>query len=200
MATVALTREQFTEIITTMREGTNVLRPNDRIATALIVEAMLGVRISDIVRAESRKKGQEPVTTSSLRLCDIVQDGSRRRLNLIEQKTGKRRTFTVREKDYNFLCAYAMRHGIGVNDELFPFTVRAVQKHLKAVCDLLEITNVSTHSFRKMYATELYEASGHDIQLVSQLLQHSSPTITQRYIAVSPEKIEAALAGYDVLI
>lgn len=200
MTTVALTEEQYMEIITTMREGTNVLRPNDRIATALIVEAQLGVRISDIVRAESRKKGQEPVTTQSLRLCDIVQDGKRRRLNLIEQKTKKRRTFTVQEETYNFLCGYAMRHGIGVKDELFPFTVRAVQKHLKAVCDLLGYENISTHSFRKMFCTRVYELSGHDIIVAQTLMQHSSPDTTRRYILLSEERIENTLAGYNALI
>ena len=78
--TVALTADQYREIITTMRQGFTGCRPNDRIATALMLEANLGVRISDIVK---------------LRLRDIVRDGERYRLSITEQKTGKARTFTV---------------------------------------------------------------------------------------------------------
>ena len=58
--TTALTTEQYREIITTMKQGGLGFRPNERIATALVLEGNLGIRISDIVR---------------LRLCDIVSDG-----------------------------------------------------------------------------------------------------------------------------
>ena len=46
--TKALTTEQYKEIIQTMREGFCGCRPNERIATALVLEANLGLRISDI--------------------------------------------------------------------------------------------------------------------------------------------------------
>lgn len=72
--TVALTTEQYKEIISTMKQGFTGCRPNPRAATALMLEANLGLRISDIVQ---------------LRLCDIVKDGNRYRLAIIEQKTGK---------------------------------------------------------------------------------------------------------------
>ena len=48
--TTALTTEQYIEIITTMKEGFCGCRPNERIATALVLEANLGLRISDILR------------------------------------------------------------------------------------------------------------------------------------------------------
>ncbi len=78
--TTALTTEQYKAIITTMKEGSSFFRPNERIATALVLEGNLGLRISDIVR---------------LRPCDIVSDGGRFRLSIVEQKTGKQRVFTV---------------------------------------------------------------------------------------------------------
>ena len=78
--TKALTTEQYKEIIQTMREGFCGCRPNDRIATALVLEGNLGLRISDIL---------------SLRPCDIVCDGGRYRLEIVEQKTQKKRVFTV---------------------------------------------------------------------------------------------------------
>lgn len=72
--TKALTTEQYKEIIQTMREGFCGCRPNERIATALVLEGNLGLRISDIL---------------SLRLSDIVRDGDRYRLEITEQKTKK---------------------------------------------------------------------------------------------------------------
>ena len=71
--TKALTTEQYKEIIQTMREGFSGCRPNERIATALVLEGNLGLRISDILK---------------LRLCDIARDGDRYRLEIVEQKTG----------------------------------------------------------------------------------------------------------------
>ena len=180
----ALTTEQYTTIIRTIRAGNGSLRANPRIAAVLTAEANLGIRIGDVLR---------------LRLSDIVRDGKRYRLNIVEEKTGKKRTFTVPEELYNFFCQYAKENHIAENERLFPICTYAVQKHLKNVCDYLGYKNISTHSFRKWYATDIYEASGHDIVLVQQLLQHSSPNITRRYIGISEEKIEQAIAGHVLL-
>ena len=60
--TVALTTDQYKEIISAMKKGFTGSRPNEPIATALMLEANLPVRISDMLR---------------LRLSDIVKDGER---------------------------------------------------------------------------------------------------------------------------
>jgi integrase len=184
-ATVALTKEQYADIIETMQTGATGIRPNPRIAAALQLEANLGMRISDILQ---------------LRLSDIIKDGGRYRLNIVEQKTGKHRTFTVPAEVYSFLRDYADAQGIGKEEPLFPLTVRAVQKHLAKVCELLELENISTHSFRKFFALDIYENNGSDIALVQELLQHSSPAITRRYITVSAERVEQAIAKHTMLI
>ena len=178
---VALTNEQYECIIKTTRLGTDTLRANPRVAAVLVAEANLGMRVGDILR---------------LKLADIVKDGGRLRLNITEEKTGKKRTFSVPEAVYNYFCDYARVRNIKPNDRLFPMTERAVQKHLKAVCDYLGYENISTHSFRKWYATDIYNASGHDIILVQHLLQHSSPATTRRYIGIADEKIERAIADH----
>ena len=64
---------------------------------------------------------------------------------------------------------------------------------------MLGYDNISTHSFRKWYATDIYEANGHDIVLVQQLLQHSSPMVTRRYIGSADEKIENAIASHVLI-
>lgn len=74
--TRAINREEFEKIIETIRTGFilpngECVRPNVRIAAALILEANLGLRIGDIVR---------------LRLADILFESGRYHLNIIEQK------------------------------------------------------------------------------------------------------------------
>ena len=179
--TVALTQELYKEIITTMRQGFAGARPNDRAATALILEANLGLRISDVLR---------------LRLSDIVKDGDRYRLAITEQKTGKLRVFTVPLLLYNFIRLYCVDNGIAADAIMFPITERAIQKQLKLVCDYLDYSGISTHSFRKFYATEIYKSSGYNIALVQHLLQHSSASVTQRYIGIQPKEIEAAIESH----
>ena len=66
---------------------------------------------------------------------------------------------------------------------LFDMSEHQIQKHLKATCEYLGFDGVSTHSFRKYFATQIYINNGYNIELVRQLLQHSSAAVTQRYIA-----------------
>lgn len=179
--TVALTTAQYKEIIQTMKQGFSGCRPNERIATALMVEANLGIRISDILK---------------LRLSDIVRDGDRYRLSITEQKTGKARVFTAPFTLYQFIRCYCLDNGIAATDIIFPITERAVQKQLKTVCDYLGIQGVSTHSFRKYYATEIYKNNGYNIALIQHLLQHSSVAVTQRYIGVQQQEIERAIENH----
>lgn len=183
--TKALTTEQYKDIISTLREGFGGCRPNDRIATALVLEGNLGLRISDILR---------------LRLCDIVRDGDRYRLEITEQKTQKQRIFTVPLLIRQYIENYCLRNGIRSNDIIFPISERAIQKQLALVCDWLGYEGISTHSFRKWYATEIYKDSGYDIALVQRLLQHSSASVTQRYIGIEPQRIESAIQNHATLI
>ena len=183
--TKALTTEQYKEIIQTMKEGFSGCRPNERIATVLVLEGNLGLRISDILK---------------LRLCDIVKDGDRFRLDVVEQKTGRQRSFTVPLVIQQYIENYCLRHRIPRTAVIFPITERAVQKQLHIVCDYLGYEGISTHSFRKWYATEIYKNSGYDIALVQRLLQHSSAAATQRYIGIEPQRIEQAIQSHAQLL
>lgn len=143
------------------------------------------MRISDIVK---------------LRQCDIVRDGDRYRLEIVEQKTGKRRVFTVPLVIQQYIENYCLRNRIRYNERIFPITERAVQKQLQIVCDYLGYKGIGTHSFRKWYATEIYKANGYDIILVQRLLQHSSAAVTQRYIGFEPQRIEKAIENHVQLL
>lgn len=176
--TVALTREQYENLIETIRSGFDGCLPNIRVATALELEANLGIRVSDIVR---------------LRLSDIVRDGGRYRLNIVEQKTGKARRFTVPAELYKYIQDYCIDHSIASSAVIFPVTSRDIQKTLKKAADHLGYEGIGTHSFRKFFATQIYQKNDYNLLLVQQLLQHSSPAITQRYIGIGSKELEEAL-------
>ena len=183
--TKALTTEQYKEIIQTMKEGGCGFRGNERIATALVLEGNLGLRISDIL---------------NLHPCDILLDGERYRLEIVEQKTSKKRVFTVPLVIKQYIDNYCLRNNIKSTDRIFPITERAVQKQLKLVCNYLGLDGISTHSFRKWYATEIYKNNDYDIVLVQRLLQHSSSATTQKYIGIENQKIEEAIRNHIQLI
>lgn len=180
--TKALDKEQYELVIATIREGFthngSEFKPNNRLATALVVQANLGVRISDILK---------------LTLSDIVYESGRYHLDIVEQKTSKVRNFTVPNGLYEYLYNYAKENRIGQYSRLFPVCERALQKQLAIVADYLKIDGLSTHSFRKFYATQLYIQNDYDIELVRHLLQHSSALTTQRYIGMSTKRVEDAI-------
>jgi len=182
--TVAITREQYREIIKTISEGYAGARPNIRVAMALQLEANLGLRIGDILK---------------LCLNDFIKDGDRYCIETVETKTKKRRHFTVPTQIYMFVENYCLKAKIAPNERILPISERTVQSILKMACDYLGYEGISTHSFRKFYATEIYKQDN-DIALVQRLLQHSSPAVTQRYIGIEPERIEKAILGHMELL
>lgn len=183
--TLALTKEQYREIINTMKCGFCGMRANERVAMALTLEANIGIRISDII---------------NLRLTDIIKDGERYRLDIVEQKTQKTRTFTVPFQIYQYIENYCLKNGISPKEKMFDITERAIQKQLKIVCDYLGYNGISTHSFRKFFATEIYKNNNYNIALVQQLLQHSSTAVTQRYIGIQQKELEQAIENHICLL
>lgn len=180
--TRALDKETYIKIITTIKQGflhEGVRhKPNVRIATILVLEYNLGIRISDVLL---------------LTMNSFVKDGDRYRLDIYEKKTGKFRNFTIPAEVYQYVRDYAYQNSIGQKVHLFPITERAVLKHLKATADFLGIEGVGTHSFRKGYATNIYINNNYNIELVRALLNHSSCVVSQRYIGIGTKELENAI-------
>ncbi len=183
---VALTESQYRESVRLLREGFVLsgvsVKPNGRIATLEVVQACLGLRLGDCLR---------------LRMTSFVKDGSRYRLDIREQKTGKCRTFTVPGEIYGFVQDYALANKIGFGERLFDITERQVQRHLNKVFVKmgLPLGSYGSHSYRKYFSQKVYVENGYNIELVRTLLQHSSVAVTQRYVGISQKQVEEALAG-----
>lgn len=180
--TRAIDDETYKQIISTMQKGFKYegvqYKPNERIATVLQLEYNLGLRVGDIL---------------NLTMDSFMRDGNRYRLDIHEQKTGKYRNFTVPVEIYNFVRDYAYDNSINSKARLFSITERAVLKHLKVTCEYLKIEGIGSHSFRKAFATNVYVNNHYNIELVRVLLQHSSVTVTQRYIGIGSKELEDAI-------
>ena len=163
----------------TLEGKEKVFRPNTQIALILSLQANMGLRIGDIL---------------SLKLSSFKGN----RLQIREDKTDKLQYREINPAITNMVMEYALENNIKKNDDLFKITPRAVQKQLKIICDYLDLENISTHSFRKMYATIQYEANNNNIELVKELLNHSSIATTQRYIRVSQKEINKASSSYFI--
>jgi len=119
---VALTDEQYRESISLLRSGfildERLIKPNERIAAVEVLQATLGLRLGD---------------TLKLKMCSFIKDGSRYRLDIKEQKTGKMRTFTVPIEVYSFIQDYAISNNIGADAKLFDISERQVERHMNKV-------------------------------------------------------------------
>ena len=118
--TRAIDEDTYKLIIATMKNGFMhegvQYKPNERIATVLVLEYNLGLRVGDILQ---------------LKVDSFVKDGGRYRLDMYEQKTNKYRNFTVPNEVYQFVLDYAYKNHISSKAKLFPITERAVLKHLQ---------------------------------------------------------------------
>ena len=141
--TIDLTVEEYTDIIETMRKGFSGFRPNNRIATVLVLQANLGLKLSNILE---------------LTLDSIVKDIGRYRLDVVHND--KQHTIAVPTVIYNYIKAYTLENGIEPHEVIFPITERAIYKQLKIVTDYLEIDGVGTLSFLKFVAARVYNQNG----------------------------------------
>lgn len=181
---IDLSEEQYKECISLLRTGFTLdgvrIRPNPRIATIAVVQTCLGLRLGDVLQ---------------LKMTSFVFDGTKWKLDIVEQKTKKARPFTVPVEVYSFIQQYAYENGIGKEAKLFDISARQVERHLNKVFTKmgLPVKRYGSHSFRKLFATKVYVENGYDLLLTQKLLQHSSPAITQLYIGVSQKKMDDAL-------
>lgn len=184
-----VTVEEYKEIIAALENGIEEARISPKPKTAMILcsIAYLGLRVSDVLL----------LTIGSF----SMRDDGKIILYIKEKKTKKKRSFPVPQKYYLALMDYCRKAGVTEDDEYIfagkkpgtHVTERSVQKTLQQVVNYLGISgNISTHSFRKMFATTIYQQN-HDILLVQTILKHASASTTRNYIGISPEDIESTL-------
>lgn len=140
-----------------------------------------GLRISDIL----------PV-----KVCDIFNTNWNFREHLIlkEKKTGKEKKIKINNTLRKSIQSYVKDEGLSYECYLFYSQkgthIGRVQAYrvLSDAADFFCIENFGTHSLRKTWGYWTYKASRYNIGLIMDTFNHSSMSITLRYIGVNQDQ------------
>ncbi len=152
-----------------------------------------GLRISDLLH---------------LTVGDVRESPSkwRDRIRITEQKTGKTKDFPLSDRAKKVLIAYlATRPNAHPSDPLFPSRKhgRPLQRGqawqlLRDAAQAVGVTDpVGTQTMRKTFGYHAY-ASGVDLAIIQQILNHSSPGTTLAYIGIRREDRDAVYLGLNL--
>lgn len=145
-----------------------------------------GLRISDLLK---------------LKVIDVK---GKTHVEIKEQKTGKVKRFPllgslqslieeyVRNKD----CSeYLFKSRNGKNK---PITRVMAYMIINDAAQKANITdNIGTHTLRKTFGYHHYQQF-HDVAILQYLLNHSSPSITLRYIGITQDNVEETLQNFEL--
>lgn len=145
-----------------------------------------GLRISDLLK---------------LKVIDVKEKSH---VEIKEQKTGKIKRFPllgtlqsmiaeyVKDKGDN---EYLFRSRVGANK---PITRVMAYMIINNACRKAAVTdNIGTHTLRKTFGYHHYQAF-HDVAILQYLLNHSSPSITLRYIGITADNVEKTLQKFEL--
>ena len=127
-------------------------------------------------------------------------------LLLNEKKTNKRREITLGVSLQNSIEVTYKELGTPPNEEfLFQYTLQHTNLLLKEGGRDCKIRNknISTHSFRKSGSRYIWENNGHSDEYLiklSSILNHSSTSITRKYLGISREEIKDIYQSFDYLL
>lgn len=144
---------------------------------------------------------------TGLRISDIrlfrVRDLKRELLYLTEVKTNKQKTFEmnptlrrellalVRDKDDD---EFLLKSREGVNK---PLSRSMTYKILRKITTGYKLGPVGNHSLRKTYGYHYYKETK-DIAMLQKIFNHSSPSITLRYIGIAQDTINLATKRFRI--
>lgn len=115
---------------------------------------------------------------------------------LIEKKTGKEKKLKLNCALRNEITDYIENQGLTLTNYLFwskkGSHLGRVQAYriLKDAAVNVGVENFGTHSLRKTWGYWTYKASQHNIGLIMDTFNHSSQSITLRYIGINQDQID----------
>ena len=162
---------------------------NYKISLLIALGCFTGLRISDILALRWKQKIGE--------------------FTVIEKKTNKVRTIRINAQlGQHIKECYEQIKPIGINSPILVsqkgtvFTIQRINVILKEVKKKykLKIKNFSCHSLRKTFGRQVYNMNSDNSELalvkLMELFNHSSVTITKRYLGLRQEEL---LNTYDCL-
>ncbi len=127
-------------------------------------------------------------------------------LILNEKKTNKRREITIgRTLRESIIISYNELKHPNKEELIFLYTLQHTNLLLKEGGKDVKIRNknISTHSLRKSGSRFIWENNGHSDEYLiklSAILNHSSTSITRRYLGISREEIKDIYQSFDEMM
>lgn len=151
---------------------------NERLFVVHVPELTSGLRISDIIK---------------LQVKDVLNldRTMKTHIEIVEQKTNKTKRFKINsalaEELYQFIKDMGMSEFIfksrnGNNKHITRVRAYTI---LNEAAKKVGLSDIGTHTLRKTFGYFFYQQSK-DVALLQQLFNHSSPSITLRYIRNQP--------------
>ena len=138
---------------------------------SLKIADVKGVNVGDRVVIREKKTGKENVLMVNKEIKEALDDYLK----------------TVEMKDENFL--FKSRKG-----KNYPLTTYAVTMYVQQWCDAINLSgNYGAHTLRKTWCYHQRKTYGTSWEVIAKRLNHSSPSITRRYIGVKEEEVEEVL-------
>jgi integrase len=149
-----------------------------------------GLRISDIIK---------------LKVSDILNDDRtvKSHICIIEQKTSKRKRFKINDTLAREFLEYTKN--MKMSDYLFtsrkglnkPITRVQAYRLLNDVAEKIGLEEIGTHTLRKTFGYWFYRKNK-DVAMLQKLFNHSSPSITLRYIGIEQDEIDEAYSDFEI--
>ena len=150
-----------------------------------------GLRISDLLK---------------LRISDVAEKGKvKDRIRLRENKTNKFKDFPISDNAKSAIREYLKSRQYSENEPLFisrknkGFLLRQrAYKILNEVARSIGIKEkIGTHTLRKTFGYHAHK-NGYDIILIQKLFNHSSLSVTLRYIGITQDKLDDVYMSLDL--
>lgn len=143
-----------------------------------------------------------------LKFEDLVNDKLTplEHIKLKETKTGKHNKIAISNGVKKAIVSYVQDYYKGnLSDYVFysrkgenkPIQRAMAWKIIKSAAEAVGVRDIGTHSLRKTWAYHSYRA-GTDIVIIQDMLNHSSPAITLRYIGITQDEKDRAILSLDL--
>ena len=146
----------------------------------------IGLRISDLLKLK------------------VVDVRGKSHVEIKEQKTGKLKRFPIIGNLQVLIEEYTRNKPLSDylfksrNGENKPITRVMAYMIINDACRKCGIEdNIGTHTLRKTFGYHHYQ-NFHDVAILQYLLNHSSPSITLRYIGISQDNVEETLQRFEL--
>lgn len=123
-------------------------------------------------------------------------------IKIKEGKTDKFKRFRINAALQKEINNYT--EGMADEDYLFPSRkgdkpITRVQAYriLNKVAKKVGLEEIGTHTLRKTFGYHFYKKT-HDVAMLQEIFNHSSPSVTKRYIGISQDEIDQAIDDFSL--